>query len=137
MIEIEKRGIISAGLALMMSGIANAEVTITQGKTLIPDGEANHVKDLTVQNEKLAFALAIESAAPWGVPRGALVDLSVVTNGRIEGDKIAFADFIPNSWSAWPNDGKVVTSHYFYAWGTLKDSIAGARFSLMKDTLSV
>ena len=108
MIEIVKRGIISAGLALMMSGIANAEVTITQGKTLIPDGEANHVKDLTVQNEKLAFALAIESAAPWGVPRGALVDLSVVTNGRIEGDKIAFADFIPNSWSAWPNDGKVV-----------------------------
>ena len=66
MIEIVKRGIISAGLALMMSGIANAEVTITQGKTLIPDGEANHVKDLTVQNEKLAFALAIESAAPWG-----------------------------------------------------------------------
>ena len=35
MIEIVKRGIISAGLALMMSGIANAEVTITQGKTLI------------------------------------------------------------------------------------------------------
>jgi len=32
MIEIVKRVIVSVGLALMMSGIANAEVSITQGK---------------------------------------------------------------------------------------------------------
>ena len=108
MIENITRIVVAVSLMLMLSAVASAEVTITQGKTLIPDGEANHVKDITVKNEKLAFALAIESAAPWGVPRGALVDLSVVTNGRIEGDKIAFADFIPNSWSAWPNDGKEI-----------------------------
>jgi hypothetical protein len=37
------------------------------------------------------------------VPRGAIVDVAPVVNGRIGRDCVVFADFIPNNWSAWPN----------------------------------
>jgi len=40
---------------------------------------------------------------PFGVPRGAIVDVAPVSRGQIGRDRIAFADFIPNNWSAWPN----------------------------------
>src|ERR1700726_1005447 len=82
---------------------AHAAVRVLTGPTPIPDGDARASGDLTVINEKLAFALAIESAVPYGVPRGALVDIAPVRNGHIGRDRIAFADFIPNNWSAWPN----------------------------------
>lgn len=82
---------------------ALAEVTLTRGPTPIPDGEALAAGDLTVQNDHLAFTLAVESQAPWGVPRGAIVDLAPVRDGAPDLDRVAFADFIPNNWSAWPN----------------------------------
>ena len=99
---------LTVGMSLLLSAVAHADVTVTTGKTPIPDGEAIHAQDITVQNEHLAFALAVESSAPWGVPRGALVDLAPVKQGRIDVDRVAFADFIPNSWSAWPNQRKSV-----------------------------
>lgn len=89
---------------LMLSSLAQANVTISQGEPVIPDGTATHRNDITVQNEHLAFALAVESSAPWGVPRGTLVDLAAVQHGTIDPSRVAFADFIPNNWSAWPND---------------------------------
>lgn len=82
---------------------ANAAVSIIKGATTIPDGEAVAAGDLTIINDKLAFSLAVESIAPWGVPRGAIVDLATVKDGKIGMDRVAFADFIPNNWSAWPN----------------------------------
>lgn len=91
---------------------ALAEVTLTRGATPIPDGEAVAPGDITVQNDRLAFTLAVESQAPWGVPRGVIVDLAPVKDGAPDLDRIAFADFIPNNWSAWPNtrqDVEVVT----------------------------
>ncbi len=96
------------GCALALSGAlaigaAQAAVRVVTGPTPIPDGDARASGDLTVINEKLAFALAIESAVPYGVPRGALVDIAPVRHGHIGPDRIAFADFIPNNWSAWPN----------------------------------
>ncbi len=101
-----------AGLALSLLAslplAAHAEVSVTRGATPIPDGEASSGEDLTVANDKLAFALAVESRPPWGVPRGTLVDLAAVKDGEIDLDRVAFADFIPNNWSAWPNDGKEV-----------------------------
>ncbi|MGP1392053.1 MAG: CehA/McbA family metallohydrolase [Vibrio diabolicus] len=102
-----------SAVATLISGLllgtsAHAGVSITQGKTTIPDGEATHAQDITVQNEHVAFALAVESAPPWGVPRGTLVDLAAVKNGKVDLDRVAFADFIPNSWSAWPNDRKSI-----------------------------
>ncbi|SDJ00650.1 CehA/McbA family metallohydrolase [Billgrantia gudaonensis] len=97
-------------LAGLLTGIpvAQADVSITRGATDIPDGEALAEEDLTVANDRLAFAIAVESRPPWGVPRGTLVDLAAVKEGEVDLDRIAFADFIPNNWSSWPNDGKEV-----------------------------
>ena len=36
-------------------------------------------------------------------PRGVIIDLAPVVNGRVGRDCVVFADFIPNDWSAWPN----------------------------------
>ena len=82
---------------------ARAAVRVIAGPTPIPGGNARGGGDLTVANEHLAFALAVESPVPYGVPRGALIDLAPVTHGVIGRDRVVFADFIPNNWSAWPN----------------------------------
>ena len=94
---------------MLASGAAQADVSVTRGPTAIPDGEAGHAEDLTIANDHLAFSLAVESLPPWGVPRGTLVDLAAVKDGEMDLDRVAFADFIPDNWSAWPNDGKQVT----------------------------
>ncbi len=82
---------------------AHASAQVIIGPTPIPDGEATAARDITVMNEKLAFALAVESPVPYGVPRGAIVDIGPVVAGKPARDRVVFADFIPNNWSAWPN----------------------------------
>ena len=82
---------------------AAAAVRVIVGPTPIPGGDARAAGDITVIDSKLAFSLAVQSAAPYGVPRGALVDVAAVKRGRIGHDHVEFADFIPNAWSAWPN----------------------------------
>jgi len=82
---------------------APASVRVVAGPTPIPRGNARAAGDITVVNEKLAFALAVESAVPYGVPRGAIVAVAPVRHGRIDRNRVVFADFIPNNWSAWPN----------------------------------
>ena len=94
---------ITALLLSTLTAVATAQVRVVTGPTPIPDGAARGAGDLTVINDKLAFALAIDSVVPYGVPRGALVDIAPVRDGHIERDRVAFADFIPNNWSAWPN----------------------------------
>ena len=89
--------------ALTALAFAHAAVRVLAGPTPIPDGDARAAGDLTVINEKLAFALAVESPVPFGVPRGAIVDVAPLSHGQIGRDRVAFADFIPNNWSAWPN----------------------------------
>jgi len=89
--------------AVLVPNLAAAEVRIVRGPTPILNGDARAAGDLTVVNEKLAFALAVESAPPYGVPRGALVDVAPVVDGKIGRDRVVFADFIPNNWSAWPS----------------------------------
>jgi hypothetical protein len=91
-------------LALVAPGSpVRAAVQVVVGATPIVDGEAKAPGDITVINEKLAFALAVESAVPYGAARGALIDVAPVTNGKAGRDCVVFADFIPNNWSAWPN----------------------------------
>ena len=90
-------------IAAVHPGPAHAAVRVIVGPTPIPDGEATAARDITVMNERLAFALAVESPVPYGVPRGAIVDLGPVADGRPARDRVVFADFIPNNWSAWPN----------------------------------
>lgn len=82
---------------------AGAAVRVLVGPTPIRDGEAKSAGDITVVNEKMAFAIAVGSPVPYGVPRGAIVDAAPVVNGAVGGDCVVFADFIPNDWSAWPN----------------------------------
>ena len=90
-------------LILSLPSSAEAAVQVVVGPTPIQGGEAKSAGDITVVNEKLAFALAVRSPVPYGVPRGAIVDVAPVVNGRIGRDCVVFADFIPNNWSAWPN----------------------------------
>ena len=92
-----------ACVALGCVGSAHAAVQVITGQTSIQDGEARAARDITVVNEKLAFALAVESAVPYGVPRGAIIDVAAVQADKIGRDRVVFADFIPNHWSAWPN----------------------------------
>jgi hypothetical protein len=87
----------------LLSPAVPAAVQVIEGPTPIPRGNARAATDLTVVNEHLAFALAVGTAPPYGVPRGALIDLAPVSAGRIGLDRVVFADFIPNNWSAWPN----------------------------------
>ena len=82
---------------------ARGAVRVITGPTPIPDGAAHSAGDLTIINERLAFALAVKSAPPYGIPRGAIVDVAPVRAGKIGHDCVVFADFIPNNWSAWPN----------------------------------
>ncbi len=82
---------------------ATSDVRVVIGPTPIPGGDARAAGDITVIDSRLAFSLAVQSAAPYGVPRGALVDAAPVDRGRIGHDMVEFADFIPNDWSAWPN----------------------------------
>ena len=81
-----------------------ASVSIEKGKTSIPHGNANAPNDLTIKNDKLAFSIAVGSAPPWGVAPGCIVDIAnVLPDGSLSNDRVAFADFIPNAWSSWPN----------------------------------
>ncbi len=73
------------------------------GPTPILNGNATSPGDITVSNDKLAFAIAVNSSMPYGVPRGAIIDVAPALNGQIGRDRVVFADFIPNHWSAWPN----------------------------------
>ena len=90
-------------LAAAPATVVCAAVRVIVGATPIADGEAQAGGDLTLVNEKLAFALAVGSKVPYGVPRGAIVDVAPVVKGRIGRDCVVFADFIPDNWSAWPN----------------------------------
>jgi hypothetical protein len=88
---------------LALPAFATAAVQVLVGPTPILDGEAKSAGDITVANEKLAFTLAVSSPVPYGVPRGAIIDVAPVRNGAIGRDCVVFADFIPDNWSAWPN----------------------------------
>lgn len=98
------RSIAAALLLLAAAALpAHAAVRVIAGPTPIEGGDARAAGDLTIVNDRLAFALAVESPVPYGVPRGALVDIAAVKGGRIGRDHAVIADFIPNNWSAWPN----------------------------------
>jgi hypothetical protein len=93
-----------AAMALPLSpDSAAGAVRIIIGPTPIPGGQANAAGDLTLLNEKLAVAISVNSSPPWAIPKGALIDAAPVVHGSIQHDRVAFADFLPNGWSAWPS----------------------------------
>ena len=85
-------------------GPVRADVHIVRGRTPIPGGNARASSDLTVVNEKLAFALAVGVARlPTACRAARWSTLRPVDDGHVGRDRVVFADFIPNNWSAWPN----------------------------------
>jgi hypothetical protein len=97
------RFVCALALALALPAPLAAAVRVVEGPTPIEGGDAKSAGDITVVNEKLAFGLAVGSPVPYGVPRGAIIDVAPVLNGKIGRDCVVFADFIPDNWSAWPN----------------------------------
>lgn len=86
---------------LPLSG-ANAEVSIAIGPTTIPRGDATGARDITISNDLFAVAIAVDTAPPWGVARGGIVDIAPVSDGEPGYDIASLADFMPNNWSSWP-----------------------------------
>jgi hypothetical protein len=89
--------------SLLAPDPARAAASVIVGPTPIIDGEAVAASDITFLNEHLAVAIAVESAAPYGMPRGAIVDVSTVIDGEPGRDRVEFADFNPDNWKPWPN----------------------------------
>jgi hypothetical protein len=89
--------------AFLWAGGALAAVRVIVGPTPIPGGQARARGDITLMNDRLAVGIAVQTAPPWAIPRGALIDAAPVIHGRIGHDHLTFADFLPNSWSAWPS----------------------------------
>lgn len=81
----------------------NYGVWIIKGPTPIPGGEAVAAGDLTLKNDFIAISIAMDTAPPWGVARGSIIDAALVKEGVISHDLVSLADFIPNNWSNWPS----------------------------------
>jgi hypothetical protein len=84
-------------------------VTVQVGPTAIEGGDALGVTDITVSNDRLAIAFAVETAPPWGVARGGIVDVAIVRDGEVSPDLASLVDFLPNGWSGWPTSYQAVT----------------------------
>ncbi|WP_163835897.1 CehA/McbA family metallohydrolase [Spartinivicinus ruber] len=110
---MNKKTTLALATNLVLSGLtlpfATADVSVKVGPTPIPQGNALAAKDITIQNSKLAIAIAVETAPPWGVARGGIIDVATVKDGVINSDKASLMDFIPNNWSSWPTTYQKVT----------------------------
>jgi hypothetical protein len=96
-------------LLIAASFAAHADLKVVVGPTPIPRGNATSSRDITVSNEFFAVAFAVETAPPWGVARGGIVDIAIVRDGEIGFDFASLADFMPNRWSSWPTSYQRVT----------------------------
>lgn len=97
-----------AGLVLTAS-FAAAEITVEVGPTSIPRGDAAGERDITISNGIFAVAFAVDTAPPWGVARGGIIDIALLQNGEMGNDIASLADFMPNRWSSWPTSYQEVT----------------------------
>ncbi len=77
-------------------------VEVFTGPTPIPMGDARSPGDITVTNGLFAVSFAVDTAAPWGVARGGILDIGILRDGKPEADFVSLVDFMPNRWSAWP-----------------------------------
>jgi hypothetical protein len=84
-------------------------VTVRIGPTPIPAGDALGARDITLGNERIAVSFAVETAPPWGVARGGIVDVASVSDGQFSADRASLVDFMPNDWSEWPTTYQDVT----------------------------
>jgi hypothetical protein len=97
------------GVGVLASVAAQAEVSVSIGPTNIPRGDATGARDITVTNGQFAIAFAVDTAPPWGVARGGIIDIAMVSDGEPGYDIASLADFMPNDWSSWPTTYQRVT----------------------------
>ena len=95
--------------SLLLGQFAFAGIQVSIGPTPIPRGDALGEKDITVNNGLFAVAFAVDTAPPWGVARGGIVDIALVTDGEPGYDIASLADFMPNNWSSWPTTYQTVS----------------------------
>jgi hypothetical protein len=88
---------------------ANAGVTVAIGPTTIPRGDATGARDITISNDLFAIAIAVDTAPPWGVARGGIVDIALIRDSKPGYDIASLVDFMPNNWSSWPTSYQRVT----------------------------
>lgn len=100
-------------LGFMAAATALAEppagVKVAIGPTNIPKGNAQGARDITLTNGKLAVAFAVDTAPPWGVPRGGVIDVAEIRDGNVGPDRASLLDFLPDGWSKWINADPRVT----------------------------
>jgi len=89
--------------------LAYADVSVVVGPTAIPRGNATGARDITISNGLFAVAFAVDTAPPWGVARGGIVDIALIRQGELDFDIASLADFMPNRWSSWPTTYQQVT----------------------------
>lgn len=89
-------------LSLFSSTAAFAEISVHTGPTYIPRGDAQGERDITVSNGLFAVAFAVDTAPPWGVARGGIIDIALYQEGEVGDDILSLADFLPNTWTNWP-----------------------------------
>ncbi len=102
-------GILACLWLLTPGAPAGADVTVEVGPTYIPRGDAQGQQDITVSNGVFAIAFAVETAPPWGVARGGIVDIAVIRDDEVGYDIASLADFLPNTWTNWPTSYQRVT----------------------------
>jgi len=93
-------------LLLTFSAVALAadpDVTVSEGPTTIINGTCMGAHDLTIQNGIFAIAIAVDTMPPWGVPKGSILDGTLIKDGVPGTDRLTLIDFLPNAWAAWPN----------------------------------
>jgi hypothetical protein len=96
-------------VACLPLSVVQAEVSVEIGPTHIPRGDAIGAKDITISNGIFAVAFAVDTAPPWGVARGGIVDIAVFKDGELGYDIASLADFMPNVWSSWPTTYQKIT----------------------------
>ncbi|MCH8866868.1 MAG: CehA/McbA family metallohydrolase [Proteobacteria bacterium] len=97
------------GLTMLLPPVVFAELTVQRGPTPILRGDAQGDNDITINNGLFAVAFAVETAPPWGVARGGILDIALIRDGVVGYDIASLADFMPNSWSSWPTTYQRVT----------------------------
>ena len=69
---------------LMSCAHEESKLSVSIGPTSIPRGDAAGANDITVSNGLFAVAFAVDTAPPWGVARGGIVDISIIRNGELD-----------------------------------------------------
>jgi len=111
-----KRLVIAAVLTLLLLTVpasaalaVDPDVNLTTGPTTITNGSCLGANDITIDNGYFAIAIAVDTAPPWGVPKGSILDGTTISGGVWGRDKLTLVDFLPNAWAAWPNTYQTVT----------------------------